>query len=113
MRLYRDQTMTGAGQWTGTQDEANRDFGRGQWKLVEVPTDKAGLIAWLNALGRATAATAPPPPVPAPPARDPAPSYAQTSLALDDAWEALPLVRKLHFAALAMEDARDLAAQRG
>lgn len=34
-------------------------------------------------------------------------SYSAQSLSLDDAWEALPVARKLHFAALAMEAARD------
>lgn len=43
MRLYR----TVDGIYVGTQFEAKRD-GKG-WKLVEVPTDKQGLIDWLNA----------------------------------------------------------------
>jgi hypothetical protein len=40
MRLYRTQ----AGKWAGTQIEAGKGF-----QLVEVPTDKPGLLAWLNA----------------------------------------------------------------
>lgn len=112
MRLYRNHDMTGVGQWTGTQDDANKDFGRGQWKLVEVPTDKAGLIAWLNVIDRATAPTPPPQAVQHAPARYVAPSYTETSCSLDEAWEVLSLPRKLHFAALAMEDARDHVARR-
>lgn len=43
MRLYR----TTAGEWTGTQDEARKLAGKA-WETVEVPTDKAGLLAFLN-----------------------------------------------------------------
>lgn len=50
MRIYRNDDMTAAEQWAGTQDEANKRFGRGQWSQVDVPTDKAGLIAFLEAL---------------------------------------------------------------
>ena len=42
MRLY----LTAAGRYVGTQDEARKD-GKG-WALAEVPTDKAGLIDYLN-----------------------------------------------------------------
>ena len=43
MRLYR----TAKGAWVGTQDDARKD-GKG-WTQVEVPTDKANLLAFLNA----------------------------------------------------------------
>jgi hypothetical protein len=43
MRLYR----TEAGKWAGTQDEARQLAGRA-WSQVEVPTDKPGLLAFLN-----------------------------------------------------------------
>jgi len=42
MRLY----LTAKGRYVGTQDDAKRD-GKG-WSLAEVPTDKAGLIDYLN-----------------------------------------------------------------
>lgn len=42
MRLYR----TAKGRFVGTKDDARAD-GRG-WKQVEVPTNKAGLLAFLN-----------------------------------------------------------------
>ena len=44
MRLYR----TAAGQWAGTQADA-RDLAGKAWEEVDVPTDKPGLLAWLNA----------------------------------------------------------------
>lgn len=49
MRLYR----TAGGRWAGTEAEARaatRDEGSkpGSWRKVEVPTDKAGLLAFLN-----------------------------------------------------------------
>jgi len=58
MRLYR----TDAGKWAGTQEEA-RALAKSAgcaWHQVEVPTDKPGLLAFLNqeqALYRAAAAT--------------------------------------------------------
>lgn len=55
MRLYR----TAAGHWHGTQDAARADAGR-DWQQIEVPTDKPGLLAWLNEQG------APPSAKPAP-----------------------------------------------
>lgn len=42
MRLYR----TAKDRWVGTQDDARKD-GRG-WTQVEVPTDKPGLLTFLN-----------------------------------------------------------------
>jgi hypothetical protein len=103
MRLYRSDDMMAAVQWAGTQDEAARLWGRNCWELVEVPTDKPGLLAWLNAWGDRPANKAPVPIVePAPPSS----SYAAQSVAIDDAWEGLPLARKLHLAALALEEAR-------
>lgn len=108
MRLYRNDDMTAAVQWAATQGEANQAFGRGRWSLIDVPTDKPGLLAWLNANAFAPDAAQTPVVVPAQAVqeREARPSYAETSLGLDDAWEALPLPRKLHFAGLALEDAR-------
>lgn len=52
MKLYRisGQSRSEPVQWVGTQDEAKRgarEIG-GFWEPVEVPTDKAGLIDYLN-----------------------------------------------------------------
>lgn len=47
MRLYR----TATGHWTGTIADATkaaRIDADGRWDQIEVPTDKAGLIAFLN-----------------------------------------------------------------
>lgn len=41
MKLY-----TQNGRWVGTQAEAKREFG--EVNLVDVPTDKAALLEWLN-----------------------------------------------------------------
>ena len=43
MRLYVNQNRT---QWAGTQADAKRDLG--QFDMWEVPTDKPGLLAFLN-----------------------------------------------------------------
>ena len=46
MRLYR----TDRGSWFGTQAEAKAEAKTFEcnWWIVEVPTDKAGLLGWLN-----------------------------------------------------------------
>lgn len=62
MRLY----VTTAGRWAGTQADAAR-LGKedgARWEQIEVPTDKPGLLEFLNT--RHVAATSPEPePVPA------------------------------------------------
>lgn len=98
--------------YIGTQAEAKsaaKTTG-GSFEPVDVPTDKEGLIGYLNALSgnspaptlqqkmEALAATAERPSVL---------SHTEKSVAIDDAWDELPLARKLHFAADAMEAARD------
>lgn len=102
MRLY----LTSAG-WCGTQAEA-RAFGK-DFDQIEVPTDKAGLIAFLNGQFNATndlvesrdeviaAAT---------PVVVPVQSYADFTTRLDDAVAAAPLAQRLTWASLALEDAR-------
>jgi hypothetical protein len=96
------------------------------YEVVEYETDKDSLIDRFNryeerleqvTLGGHTAAETPtveseqepeasvtPPPQPKAPAP---PSYTDWSIAIDDVWDKLPLARKLHFAADAMECARD------
>lgn len=108
MRLY----ICIDGSFAGTQADAKAK-GNG-FTEVDVPTDKAGLIDYLNGMvdearglttdRAADMAFGPIPTAPKPAAAPP--SYADQSVAIDDAWDALPLARKLHFAALAMEDAR-------
>lgn len=53
MNLY----LTAAGRYVGTQADA-KAAGKG-WKAEEVPTDKPGLIAYLNSLTRAGGASVP------------------------------------------------------
>jgi hypothetical protein len=90
------------GSYAGTQADA----GKG-WKLEEVPTDKPGLLAYLNAMvGSDPAPMALRSPVEAPPAAI-RPGYAEKSARFEDEFSAMPLALQLHFAALAMENARD------
>jgi hypothetical protein len=62
MRLYKTTSTYEAGavtitKWSGTQADAKADVRAekdngaqsAEWKEVDVPTDKAGLLAWLNA----------------------------------------------------------------
>jgi hypothetical protein len=105
MRLY----ATSNGQWFGTQTEAARavrellDSGEigAHWLLVDVPTDKPGLLAYLNVFTAAQIVSN------IEPASSDRMSYAEQALSFEDGFEALPLPLKLHFAALAMEAARD------
>jgi hypothetical protein len=113
MILYRDKT----GVVVGTQAEAKR-MGKG-WTQLIVPTDKQGLIDYLNAQPAIDDAFGPEPTrdeivnsnEPAMQAKaselmNPVTSAIHNSVSIDDSWETIPLARKLHFAALAMEDAR-------
>ena len=45
MKLYRSKGTI----WTGTQPDAKKAQGGTDYELVEVPTSKPELIAWLNA----------------------------------------------------------------
>jgi hypothetical protein len=109
MRLYQSPE----GIWTGTQADAKAQAKATgtPYEEVDVPVDKAGLMAFLNR--HRVGAAAPPVLYSGPPVLSVSPpsgivSYSDQSIAIDDAWEELPLARKLHFAALAMEDARSL-----
>jgi hypothetical protein len=119
MKLY-----TVLGTYYGTQAEAHkaaREAG-GTFLQVEVPTDKPGLIEYLNAkrtiystvdagyLDVVKDVNEDLDPSLAPPKSviDPKPSYTEQSVDLEERWSLLPLARKLHFAALAVEDARVL-----
>lgn len=61
MNLYRDEN----GHWTGTQADAKLAAVGAPWALVEVPTDKYGLLSFLNNIERELRATVPalPPPI--------------------------------------------------
>lgn len=104
MKLYLADDMTACPQWAGTQDEANRLWGRGRWEAVDVPTDKPGLIVWLNRSDEGVVARN----FLANPSAElaAATSYSARAIAIEDMWEAMPLAQQLHFAALAMERAR-------
>lgn len=108
MKLY----LTAAGVYAGTQIEAKRD-GKG-WTPEEVPTDKQGLIDYLNALKHSEPTVT----ALADGAREtqdevdqrtlpPAPSYAHQSVAFDDEFDAMGLRRQLGYAARAMNNAID------
>lgn len=121
MRFYR----TDDGRWFATQAEATAHARRlnTRWGPVDVPTEKPALLAWLAAqaapgpetllgpqgdIAQAIGAEPTPsntafvPDVPTPE------SYAARSVALDEAFAALPLARKLDLAAQALEEARQL-----
>ena len=86
------------------------------WSQVDVPTDKASLMDYINrqrSLGNQgdtdlgpTDLEAYPSPLAEKNPEISKPDYTSRSIAIDEEWERLPLARKLHFAALAMEDAR-------
>lgn len=108
MKLY-----IAAGQYVGTQAEA-KAIDKTGFEQVEVPTDKEGLIAYLNglahtgALGEYTRDEYTPVVARQDPAIDASALLDRTeaSIGFDDAWQGFPLARKLHFAAMACEDAR-------
>jgi hypothetical protein len=112
MNLYRV-----AGLYCGTQNEAKEIAKAHGLKFdpethsIDVPVVKAELIAYLNKV------TTPVPVdefTPVVTRQDPpieANGYAELSITIDEEWEKLPLARKFHFAAMAMEDARSLVPQ--
>lgn len=101
MKLY----LTTAG-YVGTQAEAKR-FDK-DFEQVEVPTDKDGLIKYLNGLHNAVqdkhdqlVAASPPPGV-----FEALVNYSEQTVALDEAVANAPLAQRLTWAAIAIEDAR-------
>lgn len=108
-----------------TQVDAKREAREAgaKWEQVDVPTDKAGLMAYVNELLRhqsylVETITSAAPPEPNPPipvavqafkaVADFATSSVHQSVAIDEAWEALPLARKLDLASSAMLEAREV-----
>jgi hypothetical protein len=108
MKFYQIDTDVGP-QLVVRKDEAKKLDP--QYRQVDIPTDSDGLRNHLNALmaiQKARSEDVKSIPVEFTDYKPPAAaSYVHTSVALDEQWEALPLARKLHFAALAMEDARN------
>lgn len=99
----------------GTHYEKQADVPKGtKFEAVEFPfaaSPKADFVAWMNATGPAeplfedTTETvlnlvAQPAPI------QPSPQHTAQLLAFEDQWAEFPLARKLHYAALACEDAR-------
>jgi hypothetical protein len=107
MRLYRIDHISGRTTWYGTQADASAaaKLFSTPWELAEVPTDKPALLVWLNDYKPGwrdpSAAPAEAPPPAAPPLH-----FVRDAVAIEDAWEALPLAVQLHYAALALERAR-------
>lgn len=65
MNLYRSKTPSGL-LWTGTQADAKEAHGGKDFEHIEVPTDKSGLIAFLNDMEARIASGGGPEPQPAP-----------------------------------------------
>jgi hypothetical protein len=110
MRLY----ICKDGSFAGTQAEAKakgKDF-----ILAEVPTEKAGLIEYLNNLvGEANqlrhdiaveVGAAPDHPLETPPLVVVGETYTEKGNRFEDEFAAMPIATQLHYAALAMENAR-------
>lgn len=121
MKLYYIAAAPGC-QIAGTQAEAKalaRDAGvrfDAEADTIDVPTDKEGLIGYLNRLIAAHQVVGVGPTDPDTVVKDVnedihperAPSYTERSLGLDAAFEAAPLAHRLTLAALALEEARAL-----
>jgi hypothetical protein len=116
MIFYLCKTQAGQ-RLAGTQADAkalDRKF-----EQVDVPTDKAGLIGFINRLYLQIGIPGPVRGIDGPfdmddagqPITDapepPKPSYIAQSIAQDDEFDALPIARQLDFAARAMANARD------
>ena len=110
----------------GTQADAkalNKDF-----EQIDIPVDKAGLMAWVQMMLDETINVVPEE-APAQPAEEPTSrsvedilaaseaaeaaeeaaqqrSYAEVSTGIDELWEGLPLARRLHFVSLTVEEVR-------
>lgn len=97
MRLYR----TPQGQWAGTQAEAKA---LGQFDQVEVPTDKPGLLEFLNRhrvgamVEAAPSLTLIQPPAPPPPAPDTRGAQLAQDISVEEAIQAADYPRALYLA---------------
>lgn len=116
MKLYAILSASGALlRYEGTQADAKSaaKIAEATFEQVEVPVDKAGLIDHLNELLASrpqedeytTVVERQDPPVFA----QADPSYTSQSIAIDDAWDGLPLARKAHFVELFGAEVRETA----
>ena len=90
----------------GTQAEA-KDSKR-PWKQVDIPTDKTGLMAYVNALKTVTdiSVITPEPDRYVSHSEPSPPTYTEVSIKIDESFEELPLAQQLTLACLALENAR-------
>lgn len=116
MIFYTAKDSQGHTHWETTQENAravNKTF-----EKVDVPVDKPGLHVWLNAtqqrideleqqipLGDIGWSATPNPPFEDKPPKPE--SYTERSNRFEDEFDKMPLALQLHFAALAMENARE------
>lgn len=111
MKLYLVNDSNGnALRFEGTQSEAKSasKLAEGDFEQFEVPTDKAGLIEFLNTGNPLIGQPSEDSYTPVFERQDPqVPSSSDVSIAIEDAWDELPLATQLHYAARAVEDARD------
>ena len=108
MKMYRITTSFGKVYWARTQADAKTIAKRVGSEPVQtnVPTDHVGLCDFLNSLHDSGPTSAPPVETSSPPPPSGS-ALLDAGRTVDEAWQTLSLSRKLHFAALAMEDARD------
>lgn len=92
---------------TGTYYEKQADMPKGtKFEAVDYPfaaSPKGDFVRWLNEQGLGDAVheiKAQPAPI------QPTPAHSQQLLAFEDQFEAMPLATQLHYAALAVENAR-------
>lgn len=109
MIFYLSVNEEGHTKIAGTQAEAKAI--NPEYSQIEVPTDKTGLMGWIQqmldetvnqvqGITEVTQATLPPEPVKE--------SYTEKSVRFEEAWDGFPLKLKCHFASLAMEECRSI-----
>jgi hypothetical protein len=101
MKLYYEHTQGGYWELPGQQSKSA--------SRVDIPSTPVALCAWLNE--RRVPLNMPlhqPEPEPAPiPAAPRLISYTEQSVSWDELFPKLPIAHQLHFAAMAMENARE------
>ena len=79
------------------------------FEKFDIPVDQEGLKAFVESLSdQIDEAPAQDLVANSEPERESSPSYSDITVKLEEVWENLPLAMKLHFAALAVEDAREI-----
>lgn len=111
MKLYLVNDSNGnALRFEGTQADAKSaaKLAEGDFEQFEVPTDKPGLIEFLNTGNPLIGQPSEDSYTTVVERQDPqVPSSTDVSIAIEDAWDELPLATQLSYAARAVEDARD------